>query len=753
MSEHSDSREPEPVSRSPLLRTRSSDVHSLDLLGTVYRRRRLLLSVFSVVVTLFMLQSYATAPLYRAQARLLIEDERSVAARGMDSDNPLFWTNPEPFYETQYRILASRGLARQTIRRLDLSIVPEFSGQGPQQYGPIEAIRQTRSAVISAVTSAGATLVGWLRQGDETEVPIDSDDRETSAEARAQIAGMLDRIEVTPVENTPLVDVFFVAADPVFAAHALNTYLEEYVQVTHARQLQNTPNNLKWLDEELAQQELAIEASERALAEYREPQIALSLEDNQHLVAARFMQLSDAVMSAEATRLQREKQYGQVRDLDPDNWDTSTLPAVARYPGVVDVKRRLAEHEAMLTSLSGRYGLRHPDVIKAHASIASAREQLNTETARAIESIRNEYQSVLDEERRLTAQLDQQKLVVQNLGRKEVAHSVLERNAESNRRVVESLLLRQKELQVIANSPANNVQLIDRAQVPSAPFTPNTRRDWGVAILFGLALSVGLVVVVEHFDDTLKTPDDISRRLGIPLLGLVPAVRGSCDPVKSGSAPRDFGEAFRSLRTAVVKTSANAGTRIVALTSTQPREGKTTSACNLAMVLALGGARVLLIDGDMRRPSLHKLLGLTNSVGLSNLLAGDVGPREAIQPTYDPNLFALTAGQPPSNPPELLSSHRMRSMLKSLEFGRLDWAIIDAPPVLAATDAVILAEMGADVILVIGAEMTRAGHARRAVEMLQARGHATVIGAVLNLVNFNRVGTITRGTTGDDRSH
>ena len=261
------------------------------------------------------------------------------------------------------------------------------------------------------------------------------------------------------------------------------------------------------------------------------------------------MQLSDAVTDAEATRLQRETQYNQVRDLDPDNGDASTFQAVAQYPGVVAIKQRLAEAEGTLTRLSGRYGPRHPDMIKTKASIASARAQLKTETTHAIESIRNEYQSALDEERRLAAQFDEQKLVVQDLGRKEVGYSMLERHAESDRRVFESVLLQQKEAQVVANSRANNVQLMDRAQVPSAPFTPNTRRDWGVAILFGLALSVGLVVVVEHLDDTLKTPEDISHGLGLPVLGLVPAVRGSRVPVMSDSVPTTSGRRFgRSAR-------------------------------------------------------------------------------------------------------------------------------------------------------------------------------------------------------------
>ena len=686
-----------------------------------------------------MLQSYATVPLYRAQGRVLIEDQRSVAVRAMDSNNPMFWADPAPYYQTQYRVLASRGLAQQTVRRLDLSNVPEFSGQGPQQYGPIEAIRQARTAVISTLAATGSTLVDWIRPKDEAEVPANREVRRTSAKEMAQIAGILGRIHVTPVENTRLVDVFFVAVDPVFAARALNTHLEAYVQLTLDQRLHNTQSTVEWLDGQLATQQLAVEASEQALAEYREQQNALSLNDDQNIVAERLMQLSDAVTDAEATRLQLETQYTQVRDLDPNKGDASTFLAVAQYHGVVGVSQRLVEAEATLARLSSRYGPKHPNIIKTKATIASARGQLKTETTRAIESIRNEYQSALDEERQLTAQLDQQKLLVQDLGRKEVGYSMLERHAESNRRVFESVLQQQKELQVVANSRANNVQLMDRAQVPSAPFTPNTRRDWGVAIFLGLALSLGLVVVVEHLDDSLKTPDDISRRLGMPVLGLVPAVRGSRPPVMSTSVPHEFGEAFRSLRTSLVFTSAHTGTRVVVLTSTQPNEGKTTSACNLAMVLALGGARVLLIDGDMRRPNLHKLLDLKNSVGLSNLLAGPLRPRDAIQRTHDPNLFAMTAGQLPPNPSELLASDRMRRLLASLESGRrFDWVIIDTPPALAVTDAAILAEMGAAVLFVIGAEMTRAGHAQHAVSILQANGKKSIVGALLNRVDFDR---------------
>ena len=184
--------------------------------------------------------------------------------------------------------------------------------------------------------------------------------------------------------------------------------------------------------------------------------------------------------------------------------------------------------------------------------------------------------------------------------------------------------------------------------------------------------------------------------------------------------PHDFGEAFRSLRTSLVFTAARGPTRVIAVTSSQPLEGKTTTACNLAIALALGGSRVLLIDADMRRPGLHKTMGLQNETGLSHLLVGQARVREAVQRTSEPNLFVITAGRTPPNPSELLASERMKNLLANLTHGPFDWVIIDTPPVLAVTDAVILARRVSGVVFVVGSEMTRRVHAERALETLQS---------------------------------
>ena len=235
--------------------------------------------------------------------------------------------------------------------------------------------------------------------------------------------------------------------------------------------------------------------------------------------------------------------------------------------------------------------------------------------------------------------------------------------------------------------------MIDRAEVPLSPFTPNHRRDWAYALALGVALGLAVAFGIDYLDDTVKTPDDITRRLKLKFLGLAPIVPGERHPLISGPVPHDFGEAYRAIRTALAAQMPGTNARVIAVASSQPLEGKTTTAVNIAMALAVGGARVLLIDADMRRPSVHKALRMPNERGLSQLLAGQARMREVVQRTHDPNLLAITAGRTPANPSELLASDRMRALISGLETGPFDWIIIDTPPVLAVTDAVILAPL------------------------------------------------------------
>src|SRR5712691_11702768 len=367
--------------------------------------------------------------------------------------------------------------------------------------------------------------------------------------------------------------------------------------------------------------------------------------------------------------------------------------AIVQNPFVQELKGRLAELQREKVRLSERYGEKHPEIQKINSQFADTQRQIEVEIDKNVQAIRSEYEAARTEERTLTSDLETQKAAAMDLNRKSIDYSVLQREAQSNRQVYEALLGREKELRVISNSRANNVRLLDRAEVPGGPFTPDFNRAWMMALLFGLGLGITAAFAIDYLDDTVKTPEDVTWRLKLHFLGLVPKVRGERHPLLSGPVPHDFGEAFRALRTALVAHNATDHPRAVAVTSAQPLEGKTTTAANIALALAIGGARVLLIDGDMRRPSLHKAMRLPNEKGLSDLLMGQARMREVVQRTGDPNLLVITAGRTPNNPSELLASDRMKAFLHQLTTGPFDWVIIDTPPVLAVTDAVVLAPL------------------------------------------------------------
>ena len=621
-------------------------------------------------------------------------------------------------------------MARRVVKRLELQNVPEFNGTMQSSGGPLAFVRSIRSTAGGLARRAFKAVTGG---GEQQVATPEADESEQEA---ALVGGFLSRVRVEPVRGTRLVDIYFEAMDAAFAARAADTLAEEYVQQNLELKLGNVQKSLGWLEEELKRQQQKITLSETALTDYRSQQNAPSLDSRQNIVVARLNQLNDAVTNARTNRVQKESLFRQVEKLDPKSANVDSFPAVAQSSAVLDARGRLSTLEQQKASLTGRYGPQHPEMLKLETQIENARRQIRVEAAKAIEQLRSEYLAAAAQERSLTSSLEEQKTAALDLDKKSTAYSILERQAESDRKVYESLLQQQKELSVVRNSRANNVQVMDTAEVPGAPFTPDLRRDWMMALLLGLGLAIGLAFGVEYLDDTVKTPDDVTRRLKLPLLGLVPAARGKDVPLLTGTVPHDFGEAFRSLRTSLVFASGSEATRIIGVTSSQPLEGKTTTACNLGAALALGGARVLLIDGDMRRPSLHKTMGLQNAIGLSHLLVGQARVRDAVQRTSEPNLFVITAGRTPPNPSELLASDRMKAFLQNLASGPFDWVVLDTPPVLAVTDAVIVGPLVTGLVFVIGSQMTRRVHAERALETLRT-SRPNIIGVVLNRVDFD----------------
>jgi succinoglycan biosynthesis transport protein ExoP len=700
------------------------DTHLLDRLSVLHKYRRVVSAGFVLVVAWFMAQSYTTTPLYRAVAQIEIDEDKPDAGTPLEVAQNAYAYDPDLYFNTQHRVLRSRDLARRVVAKLDLSQVPEFNGRGPQPT-PLQQF-------FSTVNDTWRRPLGAMFS--DTPPVADPPAQSESIADAAMVDALIGRIEVAPIRGSHLVDVVFTAADPAFAAQAANTVVDEYVSQNLELKVGDLLKTLEWLTGEVARQQKLVLDSERSLSEYREQQDATALADNQNIVVARLGQLNEAVMRARTARIERQELWNQVQQAGTNR---DLLAVIIQNPAVQEMRDRLQELQRERGALAARYGEFHPSRKNNATAIENTERQYNEALQKAAAGARSEYEAAMAQERSLMRELDSQKLATNSLNRKGIDYSVMQRETETYRNIYNTMLQRERELRVVANSRSNNVRVVDRAEVPGAPFTPNHRRDWTYALLFATVIAFGLAFGLDYLDDTIKTPEDITRRLRLRFLGLVPSVRGERHPLLSGPVPHDFGEAFRALRTSLVGLASHDGPKVLAVTSAQPLEGKTTTAVNIAMALAVGGSRVLLIDADMRRPNVHKALRISNDRGLSTLLAGQSRMREVVQRTHDPNLLVIPAGRTPANPSELLASERMRALVEGLESGPFEWVIIDTPPVLAVTDAVIVAPMVSGVTFVIGADMTRWRLAQRAVEMVQS-ANPRAMAAVLNKVDFAR---------------
>ncbi|MEP6782110.1 MAG: polysaccharide biosynthesis tyrosine autokinase [Acidobacteriota bacterium] len=714
--------EPPPVPGAPGIGL--VEPHLFDRLAVLYKYRWASIGVCLLVVGWVMVDSYTAIPMYRATARVLIEDPGADVATPTEIARSITLQDPEIYMETQLRIMKGRELAQRVAPKLDLAKVPEFNGQGPkptQLARGISLIKFYAMWPYRLITSGGA-------------IPTIAPDAGGRVDTTDHADALASRLAANRVRGSQLVDLLYDSSDPNFGARAVNQFADDYVDENLQLKVSSLEKSAEWIAGEVSRQGALVAQSELALADYREKQGAGSLDSNQNIVVARLTALNDNATKSRTDRIQKESLWKQIQAAGQD---VDSISSVIANSAVQSLKGQVATLQQERSRIAERYGEKHPDFIKVTTSLNSAQKQLQDETRKAIQNAKNEYEQAVTQERVMQEALNEAKQAASDLGRKGVDYSVLQRNNESNQRVYDQLITREKELRVVANSRTNNVRVVDRATVPGRPYTPDHRRDWIFAIAFGLAFGLGIAFVIDYLDDTVKTPEDISRHLKLRFLGMVPVVPGERHPLISGPVPHDFGEAYRSIRTAIAGVLHGPGPRVVAVASSQPLEGKTTTAVNLAAALAVGGARVLLIDADMRRPSVHKALRMTNDRGLSQLLAGQARMREVVQRTHDPNLLTITAGRTPANPSELLASDRMRALLTGLESGPFDWVVIDTPPVLAVTDAMILAPLVSAVAFVIGAEMTRLRLAERAVETMLS-SHPRMMLAVLNRVDVGR---------------
>lgn len=708
-----------------------------DTFRILRRRRWPALTVMLLAIVLAVLQAATRVPTYEAKVRLVIEPQQANVTGLKDPIDEE--RSSEADFQTQFTILQSRSLARRTMQVLNI---------WDRQVRPATTdTARPATGSFAALIASGRDAVAWIYSGAwmRPEPPSAARAQE-SAEETAKINAFMGGARVVGFGGSRIVDVYYTSTDPLLAAKYANTLVEQFIQQNLELRFVASKEVADWLSDRLVEQRRTLEASEQALQAYRESH-AGSLADESSLTVQKLTDLTTAYTKAKTERIEKEVLFNQLQVMQRDHAPVESFPALQGNSIIQQQRADLIALQQQQGQLSAKLGDRHPSLIKVREAVQAAEGRLQTETAKLVESVRRDYLAardtesslgeLLDAQKRQT--LDAQKRQTLTANRSDINLTVLQRDAESNRSIYQSLLQRYNEFGVTRERRvSSNIRIVDPAEVPQVALATAAKRDLQYGVFGGLFLAIGLAFFLEYLDRNVKTPEQIKTDLALPFLGLVPLVTGDHahgTRLVSDSPAPSFGEAFRTLRTNVKLSIATDSTRSVLVTSACPSDGKTLVASNLAVVLALTDQRVILIDADLRRPRLHKVFGCPAEPGLSNLLVGD-GLTAEVHTTAIPGLHVLTSGTLPPNPSELLDSKRFRSFIAKLG-KRYDWVVIDSPPALPVTDAIVLGEMAAAVVLVVAADQTPLYSARAAIEHLQnARAH--VIGAVLNRADLKR---------------
>jgi capsular exopolysaccharide synthesis family protein len=634
------------------------------------------------------------------------------------------------YYQTQYNILQSRTLARRTIDQLKLWDREEL-GAPPKEKR--FSLRETLAVPFVYVATA------FSSSGGAPAEPIASD--ETEAQSRA-IDAFLSRLKVSPVRNSRIVDVKFRSTDPALAARVVNTLAKGYIQQNLEYKFSSSKEAADWLGGQLESQRKQVEAAEAALQRYKEANDAISLEDRENIYVQKLTELNTAVTRAKTDRLEKEALYNQLRSIEGNRAALDTFPAILANPFIQQQKSEVAELQRQLAAQGEKLGDKHPDIIKTRSALQAAETKLQAEIGKVVQSVRNQYLAAQSQESSLIGALEAQKREALSMSSKGIEYGVLQREVESGRQIYDSLLQRAKETGVSAELRTSNIRVVDQAERPRTQASPRRALNLMLALLGGSMLGMGLAFFFEYLDSHIKTPDEIRTHLGLASLGMLPALSDKAMkgtyPLVSNGVPPNFAEAFRAVRTNVVFSSAEEGSRSILVTSTGPGEGKTMVASNLAVSLAQAGQRVLLIDADMRKPKMEEAFAIAQEPGLSNLLVGSAKASESIRKGPVASLWLLPAGKMPPNPAELLGSKRFKEFLTSLK-EHFEWVVIDSPPVMAVVDAAIIAHKASGVVFVVGAETTSRHAAKSALDQLE-NAKAKFVGAVLNRVEIEKNG-------------
>ena len=688
--------------------------HLYDYLLVLRKHQWLILSFLLAVVTIVSIATFRMQPVYSTTARVEIDRENSNVLPFQGAESFDYIMDTDNYIETESKILTSETLALQTIRSTGLASHPEYSsGEGPS-----EAI-------------ASGSLANHKRP--------------------PELAAFLGSLSVRRVPNSRLLDVTFESTDAQLAARVVNAHIENFKEDNFRSRYQAIAQASSWLSDQLDELKLKVQHSEDARLEYERKNQIWELDDKQNISTQRLSDINKELTDAQSERMKRQALYEFAKSGNSDS-----VPELRSDVVLQDLVKKRGDLNEQASDALAQYGPNFPKVQRLRGQLKEIDQLISDEKKSVIDQMGNDYNAARQREMLLTQALDQQKIETNQMSERLVEYNILKREAEANKTLYDGMLTKLKEANIAGALKSSNIRVVDPAMIPSTPTRPAKARNIGLAFIVGLVGGIGLALLREYLDNTVKTPDDVESLSRLPSLAVVPAFsesngngrRGLLKGVSSNGYDKrielvaqhfpksQMSEAFRALRTALLLSQADHPPQVILVTSALPREGKTTAAANLAVTFAQLGDRTLLVDADLRKPGVGRLLNMTDGkyAGLSSYLAGVSSLDLVTVPhTSIPNLAAIPTGPLPPNPADLLSSHKLADAIAELRT-KFKFIIIDSPPIMAATDAVILSVQADGVLIVVRSGETPKEAFTRTRDLLISV-KCRMLGVVLNAVD------------------
>lgn len=710
------------------------EVHLRDYIDVIFRRKWVVIITLLVVFSFVAIHALTETPMYLAKGTIKASPKGMNVAVFKDVDDT--YMKSMEYIATQISLLQSERLLTRVIKVMDLNNTPDFSGtiDKTAPEGFLARIKNT-------VTAFKTTITEMIRpQVDMDPVVASNLEYTRQVTLERNLKKLKDRLRIEPVKNTQLLEITYESPHPKLAANIVNSVMQQFLETTMEGKLASFHSAGVFLDKQIEAAKIKLEKSELELNKYAKQTGIISLDSRLNLVMRQLEEVNNALSEAVTVRIAKESLYRQAIKEGGES-----LPAIMSDALIQELKKQYNDLQTEYQVLSATFKDEYPKIKELKAKMADIQSRYKREQKMIIDSIRLEYEAALDNEKRLINMAESQKQLAIELNDKATQYKILDREVVSNKEVYNSLLSRSKEIDASVGSDAGNIEIIDTARPPLSPYKPNVRRQLLMGIMLGLFGGIGIAFLLEYMDNTAKTAEEFPERYRIPLLGLIPFTKHDPEEdidlaFKFYNDPKDhLSEAIRTTTFSIGLSSPDNQPKTMLITSVLADVGKSTIACNFALSLLSAQSKVLLIDTDLRKPSLHTLFNLKdNTKGLSTFLAGSSKIEEVIKKTAFDNLYFIPSGPIPPNPAELLATSRMRNFIASAS-KEFDYIVIDTPPFQGFAEILVLSNMVDGVILV--AELNRTP--REGIEYFK-RAVTNVGGKILGVL-VNKVGSSASG--------